>query len=211
MRLVFLGPPGAGKGTQAARVSARLGIPHIATGDMLRQEVAAATELGAEVRAIMERGDLVPDELVTDMLLARVARPDAAAGFVLDGFPRTRAQAEALAAALGEEGLTAVVYFDVAEDEIVRRISGRRSCPHGHVYHVEDHPPQVDGRCDEDGEGLFQRDDDAEEVVRTRLSVYREQTSPLVEFYEGQSILRRVAGTGGRDDITARVLALVGQ
>lgn len=211
MRLVFLGPPGAGKGTQAAQVADRLGIPHIATGDMLRQEVAAATELGAEVQAIMERGDLVPDDLVTDMLLARVARPDAASGFILDGFPRTRAQAEALAEALGEESLTAVIYFDVAEDEIVRRISGRRSCPHGHVYHVEDHPPRAAGICDEDGEGLFRRDDDAEEVVRTRLSVYREQTSPLVDFYEGQSILRRLAGAGGRDAITARVLALLGQ
>ncbi len=208
MKLLFLGPPGAGKGTQAVRTAERLGIPHIATGNMLREAVAAGTELGLLAKEVMARGDLVSDDLVIAMLEDRIARPDAATGFILDGFPRTIAQGEALAERLGDEALDGAVYIGVEDDEIVRRISGRRTCPNQHVYHVDDNPPEVSGICDVDGEALVQRDDDAEHVVRNRLLVYREQTEPLVEFYSSRGLrIHPVNGLGDLDEIEAAIAA----
>ena len=208
MKLLFLGPPGAGKGTQAVRTAERLGIPHIATGNMLREAVAAGTELGLVAKEVMARGDLVSDDLVIAMLEDRIARPDAANGFILDGFPRTIAQGEALAERLGDEALDGAVYIGVEDDEIVRRISGRRTCPNQHVYHVDDNPPEVPDICDIDGEALIQRDDDAEHVVRNRLLVYREQTEPLVEFYSSRGLrIHPVNGLGDLDEIEAAIAA----
>ncbi len=208
MKLLFLGPPGAGKGTQAVRTAERLGIPHIATGNMLREAVAAGTELGLVAKEVMARGDLVSDDLVIAMLEDRIARPDAAKGSILDGFPRTIAQGEALAERLGDEALDGAVYIGVEDDEIVRRISGRRTCPNQHVYHVDDNPPEIPGICDIDGEALIQRDDDAEHVVRNRLLVYREQTEPLVEFYASRGLrIHPVNGLGDLDEIEAAIAA----
>lgn len=208
MRLLFLGPPGAGKGTQAVRIAERAGIPHIATGNMLREAVAAETELGLIAKDIMARGELVSDELVIGLLNDRIASEDAAAGFILDGFPRNVAQAEALAAELGDDAIDAAVLIVVDDDEIVRRISGRRTCPQQHVYHVDDNPPQNAGVCDIDGEALVQREDDREEVVRNRLHVYREQTEPLVAFYDGKGLtIHRIDGVGDLTDIEELVAA----
>lgn len=208
MKLLFLGPPGAGKGTQAVRTAERLGIPHIATGNMLREAVAAGTELGVVAEEVMARGDLVSDDLVIAMLEDRISRPDAVNGFILDGFPRTIAQGEALAERLGDEALDGAVYIGVEDDEIVRRISGRRTCSNQHVYHVDDNPPEVAGLCDIDGQALVQRDDDAEDVVRNRLVVYREQTEPLVEFYASRGLrIHPVNGRGDLDEIEAAIAA----
>ncbi len=208
MKLLFLGPPGAGKGTQAVRIAERLNVPHIATGNMLREAVAAGSELGLIAKEVMARGDLVPDDLVIAMLEERIGRPDAVNGFILDGFPRTITQGEALAERLGDEALDGAVYIDVDDDEIVRRISGRRTCSNQHVYHVDDNPPEVPGVCDLDGEPLVQRDDDAEHVVRNRLSVYQEQTEPLVEFYTTRGLrVHPVNGLGGLDEIEAAIAA----
>ncbi|NIA25624.1 MAG: adenylate kinase [Gammaproteobacteria bacterium] len=203
-RYLFLGPPGAGKGTQAAMIASDLGIDHISTGNMLREQIARGTELGRKVKAIMAAGNLVPDELVVAMLADRLKREDARPGFILDGFPRTRPQAVALDALLGENGLDRVVALAVPEEEIVRRITGRRSCAEGHVYHVTDWPPKVEGVCDVDGLPLFQRTDDTEEVVRNRLAVYRLNTAPLIEYYA--DILVEVDGVGAVDDIKARII-----
>ncbi len=208
MRLLFLGPPGAGKGTQAKRVAANLQIPHVATGDMLRQAVSEGTELGMQARAIMERGDLVPDDLVIAMLMERISRSDANAGFILDGFPRTIPQAEALEDRLGEGGLDGAVVIDVDSEEIVRRISGRRVCPNGHVFHVDDAPSDQGDACDQCGEALYQRDDDRAETVRNRLDVYRDQTEPLLAFYRDRGLTMHVVeGVGSVDSITDAILA----
>ncbi len=208
MRLLFLGPPGAGKGTQAKRVAAELGIPHIATGDMLRQAVAEGTELGLQARAIMERGDLVPDNLVIAMLLERVGRDDATDGFILDGFPRTIAQAEALEARFGGAGLDAAVVIEVDTEEIVRRISGRRVCPNGHVFHIDEAPSSTGGVCDQCGDSVYQREDDRAETVRNRLHVYRDLTEPLIAFYGARDITMHVIdGVGGVDAITDAIMA----
>lgn len=208
MKLLFLGPPGAGKGTQAVRTAERLGVPHIATGNMLREAAAAGTELGLVAKEVMARGDLVSDDLVIAMLEDRISRPDATNGFILDGFPRTIAQAEALTERLGDEALDGAVYIGVEDDEIVRRISGRRTCRNQHVYHVDDNPPAVPGVCDIDQEGLVQREDDAEHVVRNRLLVYREQTEPLVEFYTSRGLrIHPVNGRGDLDEIEAAIAA----
>ncbi len=206
MRLLFLGPPGAGKGTQAVRVADRAGIPHIATGNMLREAVAAETELGLKARDIMAAGDLVSDELVIGMLKERIAREDAAAGFILDGFPRNVAQAEALTKELGDQGLDAAVLIVVPDDEIVRRISGRRTCPNQHVYHVDDNPPSREGLCDVCGEPLHQREDDSESVVRNRLDVYRAQTEPLVDYYRTAGLtLHEIGGVGELAEVEAAI------
>lgn len=206
MKLLFLGPPGAGKGTQAVRIAKRLGVPHIATGNMLREAVTAGTELGMVAKAVMARGDLVSDDLVIAMLEERIARPDAANGFILDGFPRTIAQGEALAERLGEKGLDGAVYIGVEDDEIVRRISGRRTCPNQHVYHVDGNQPETFGVCDVDGLTLVQREDDAEDVVRNRLEVYRQQTEPLVEFYSARGLrIHPVNGSGELDQIESAI------
>ena len=186
MKLVLLGPPGAGKGTQAKAICATYGIPQISTGDMLRAAISRGTALGRRVRAVMDRGDLVSDDIIIGLVEERIAEDDCANGFLFDGFPRTIAQAEALEAA--RVALDAVVEITIPDAEVVRRMSGRRVHPgSGRVYHVLFNPPRVPDVDDETGEPLLQRDDDREETVRDRLAVYRKQTHPLVEFYRRRS------------------------
>ncbi|MDR7588316.1 MAG: adenylate kinase [Armatimonadota bacterium] len=211
MNLVFLGPPGAGKGTQARLLQEREGIPRISTGDILRAAVAEGTPLGREAAAYLERGDLVPDHIMIAVVAERLRHPDARRGFVLDGFPRTRAQAEALDRLLEAQGrrLDAVVYFQVSDATVLRRLVGRRVCrAAGHIYHVEFHPPRVPGRCDLDGSPLEQREDDREETVRRRLEVYRQQTEPLVAYYRSRSIFETVED-GDVETVHRRVMEIV--
>lgn len=189
-RLVFLGPPGAGKGTQAQAIGRKLGLAHISTGDLLRKEVADCSPLGREAKVFMDRGELVPDEVVVRMVKGRIANPDCAAGFILDGFPRTRAQAIALEA---ETHVSRVFFFDVADSALVKRLSGRRTCPRcGASYHVEFVPPTKAGVCDLCGSTLVQRDDDKEETVRRRLVEYTAKTADLIGYYRDRGILTSV-------------------
>ncbi|MEH3053531.1 MAG: adenylate kinase [Patulibacter minatonensis] len=197
LNLILLGPPGAGKGTQAERITEDFNLPYIATGNILRAAVAEGTELGIKAKGFMDAGALVPDELIIGIILDRLQESDAKEGFLLDGFPRTVPQAEALGAALEQLGreLTAVLLIDVSDDEVVRRLSGRRvSAKTGRVYHVEFDPPKREGVCDVDGSRLIQRDDDKPETVRNRLAVYHESTEPLVGFYTEAGVLRRFDG-----------------
>ena len=206
--VIFLGPPGAGKGTQAKLVAARFGVPHLSTGDMLRENVSRGTELGLLAKPVMERGELVSDALVLRMVEERVARPDCRNGFIFDGFPRTVAQAEALDAILKRHGLgaPAVIYFNVAEDVLMRRLTGRRTCKVcGQIYNVYDRPPKVEGRCDKDGGELVQRADDRPEVIRERLAAYERQTKTLVEYYRSQGVLHEVDGASSMEAVTASV------
>lgn len=206
--VIFLGPPGAGKGTQAKLVAARFGVPHLSTGDMLRENVSRGTELGLLAKPVMERGELVSDALVLRMVEERVARPDCRNGFIFDGFPRTVAQAEALDAILKRHGLgaPAVIYFNVAEDVLMRRLTGRRTCKVcGEIYNVYDRPPKVEGRCDKDGGELVQRADDRPEVIRERLAAYERQTKTLVEYYRSQGVLHEVDGASSMEAVTASV------
>ena len=199
MRLIFLGPPGAGKGTQARALAQEWGVPQIATGEMLREAVAAGTPLGREAQRIMERGALVPDDVMIGLIAERLRQPDAARGFILDGFPRTIAQAEALDRLLEDlgAGLDAVVYFDVAEPELLRRLTGRRLCRRCQAaFHQVSAPPRRDGVCDRCGGDLHQRDDDREDTVRTRLEVYGRQTAPLLDYYRGRGLLATINGEG---------------
>jgi adenylate kinase len=211
LNLILLGPPGAGKGTQADRIQDDFPLPHIATGDMLRAAVAEGTELGQEAKAYMDRGDLVPDDVIIRVILDRLDDADAADGFLLDGFPRTAKQAEALDEALKkvDRRLNAALLIDVPEDDIVRRLSGRRVCPKGHVYHVEHSPPKDDAKCDIDGLELQQREDDREETVRKRLKVYREQTSPLVDYYDERDLLHRFDGTRSPTEVHDHLRATI--
>ncbi len=205
LNLVLLGPPGSGKGTQAERLNDDLRLPYYATGDILRGAVRDETELGKSAKAYMDRGDLVPDEVIVGVIAERIDSEEARDGFILDGFPRTTPQAEALDAKLAELGreVTAVLLIDVADDEVVRRLGGRRTCEaEGHVYHVEFNPPKVDGICDVDGSPLMIRDDDKPEVIRKRLATYHEKTEPLVSYYEGHGVLRRVDGEREPDQVT---------
>lgn len=201
MRIILLGPPGAGKGTQAKFICEAFAIPQISTGDMLRAAVSAGSELGRKVKAVMDSGALVSDEIIIELVKERIRQPDCVNGFLFDGFPRTIPQAQAL----DDAGLTidTVVEIRVADDEIVKRMSGRRVHPgSGRVYHVDFNPPKTPGKDDETGEPLIQRDDDKEETVRERLEVYRRQTHPLVEFYQRKaesSALRYVVVDGSRD------------
>jgi adenylate kinase len=198
LNLILLGPPGAGKGTQAALLTEDFGLPHIATGDMLRAAREAGSELGTLARRYMDAGELVPDSVVIGLIKERLAQDDARDGFLLDGFPRTVEQADALSAELQatDTRLTAALALEAADDVVVQRISGRRICrKEGHVYHVDFDPPKHADRCDIDGSELEQRDDDREEVVRNRLAVYHAQTEPLIAYYEEHGLLRRFDAT----------------
>jgi len=206
VRIILLGPPGAGKGTQASRIADAYAIPHISTGDILRARVREGTPVGVEAKGYMDAGDLVPDQLVMRMVGDRLREPDAAHGFLFDGFPRTVPQAEALEHLLMEQEapLDAVLRLAVPNEEVIARLTGRRTCPQcGRIYHVVFDAPQVDGRCDECGGELRQRDDDTEEVVRNRLEVYRAQTEPLEHFYWERGLLRDVEATGTPEEVFA--------
>lgn len=199
VRIAFLGPPGAGKGTQARDLAQEWGVLHLATGDMLREAVAAGSPLGREAKDYMDRGALVPDDVIIRMMGERLGRADATRGFILDGFPRTIAQAEALGQLLKDLGQTldTVVYFDVSEPELLRRLTGRRVCRKcGHTYHLVSNPPKRPGICDACGGELYQREDDSEATVRNRLEVYRRQTSPLLDYYRQRHMLTTVSGEG---------------
>jgi adenylate kinase len=211
LNLILLGPPGAGKGTQAERLQEDFPLAYIATGDILRAAVAEGTDLGKQAKEYMDRGDLVPDDIIIGVILDRLAEDDTADGFLLDGFPRTAAQAEALDEALSkvDRELSAALLIDVPEDDIVRRLSGRRVCPNGHVYHIEHNPPKDDERCDVDGEPLRQRDDDREDTVRNRLDVYRKQTEPLVEYYDERDLLHRFDGTRSPTEVHDHLRATI--
>jgi adenylate kinase len=212
LNLILLGPPGAGKGTQAERLQEDFDVAYIATGDILRQAVADGTELGRQAKAYMDRGELVPDDVVIGVILDSVGSEAALDGFLLDGFPRNAEQAEALEAALARRGrrLTAVLYIEAPDEEIIRRLSGRRVCVKaGHVYNVHSDPPKRDGVCDQDGSRLVQRDDDREETIRKRLEVYREQTAPLVRFYEERDLLRRFDGTRTPTEVHDHIRATI--
>jgi adenylate kinase len=211
LNIVLLGPPGAGKGTQAERLVEDFPVVHISTGNMLREQVAEGTELGLKAKQFMDDGALVPDDLITAMALQRIAADDARDGVLLDGFPRNAAQAEALEADLEKHDrrLTGVLLIDVPDDEIVRRISGRRTSKSGRVYHVEFDPPKHEGRCDIDGSELIQREDDKPEVVRKRLETYHEVTSPLIEFYEARGLLARIDGTRPPAEVHDHIRATV--
>lgn len=210
--LVLLGAPGAGKGTQATILSERLGIPHVATGDLFRAAVRERSAVGLEARRYMERGQLVPDEITVRMLLDRLAEPDAQAGVVLDGFPRTAAQAEALDRALAEHGARVdhALEIDVPSEELVRRMSGRWICEaNGHVYHETNHPPRVPGVCDLDGSRLIQREDDREETIRARLDQQLGALREVSRHYRDQGVLRTVDGRRSIDQVAASLLAIV--
>ena len=202
--LVLLGPPGSGKGTQGERLQEDLQLPYYATGDILRAAVREGTELGRAAKDYMDRGDLVPDGVIVGMIGERIDSAEAADGFILDGFPRTAPQAEALAEKLTELGreLTSVLLIDVSDEEVVRRLGGRRTCvENGHVFHVEFNPPQQEGVCDVDGSELVVRDDDKPEVIRHRLEQYHSKTAPLIEHYDSQSLLRRIDGAAPPDEV----------
>lgn len=215
MIVVLMGPPGAGKGTQAVRLAQRLGLTHVASGDLFREALAAGTPLGLQAKSYMERGELVPDAVVVEMVLERMGRPDCAQGVVLDGFPRTSAQAQALDGALQAQGMrvAAALNLAVPEEELLGRLTGRRICRDCQApYHVRFNPPLREGVCDRCGGELYQRADDSEATVRRRLEVYQEQTAPLIAYYRGQGLLREADGLGPVDVVTERlVLALAGE
>jgi adenylate kinase len=213
VRVAFLGPPGAGKGTQARDLAQEWRVLHLATGDMLREAVAARSALGREAKSYMDQGALVPDDVIIRMMAERLSAADAGRGFILDGFPRTIAQAEALARLLKDIGQTldTVVYFDVSEPELLRRLTGRRVCRAcGHSYHLTSNPPKRSGVCDACGGELYQRDDDGEATVRRRLEVYQRQTAPLLDYYRQRNLLVTVSGEGPLATIRDSIRAAAG-
>ncbi len=212
MRLVFLGAPGVGKGTQAEMVAAKLAISKISTGDLLRTGVAKKTSLGLEAQQYMTRGELVPDNVVIGLVAEKIGSPECEKGFILDGFPRTILQADALSGILQKQEavLDRVMYLVIPREEVVRRLSGRRSCSTcSAVYHIDYVPPKQEGRCDECGAALVQRSDDKRETVESRLMVYEEQTSPLIDYYQEKDVLAELDGTGTVEDVQGRLLALL--
>jgi adenylate kinase len=212
LNLILLGPPGAGKGTQAERLRDEFDLPHISTGDILRQAVADGTELGQTAKGYMDAGDLVPDEVIIGVIIERLGEDDARDGFLLDGFPRTIGQADALGEALTglDRTLSAVILVEVPDEEIVKRISGRRVNPEsGRVYHVDFDPPEVEGIDDIDGTPLVQREDDQPETVRNRLAVYHEQTAPLVAYYDDLGLLKRFDGTAAPNEVAGHIRATI--
>jgi len=208
LNLVLLGPPGSGKGTQGERLNEDLRLPYYATGDILRAAVKEETELGRTAKGYMDAGDLVPDEVIVGVIVEALGSAEARDGFILDGFPRTTPQAEALDAKLADLGraVNAVLLIDVSDEEVVRRLGGRRTCEQGgHVFHVDFNPPKVEGVCDIDGSALIVRDDDKPEVIRKRLGTYHEKTEPLVDYYDSRSVLRRIGGEQDPDAVEAEI------
>ncbi|MBV6696455.1 adenylate kinase [Kitasatospora aureofaciens] len=215
MRIVLVGPPGAGKGTQAHLLAKTLSIPHISTGDLFRANIGQGTPLGLEAKSYMDAGRLVPDEVTIGMAKDRMLQPDAANGFLLDGFPRNLGQAKALDEFLAEQGikLDGVLDLEVPEDEVVRRIAGRRLCRNdgGHVFHVDYNAPKAEGVCDECGGELYQRSDDTEEKVRTRLEVYHTETEPIIDYYVQQGLVATISALGKVDEVTQRAIEALKQ
>jgi adenylate kinase len=213
LNLILLGPPGAGKGTQAERLREDFGFPHLSTGDMLRAQVAEGTKLGNEAKRYMDAGELVPDEVIIGMIIDRINAGDARDGFLLDGFPRNEQQADALNEALRtlDRRLTGVLVIEVPDDELVRRLAGRRVCVKNpsHIYHVEFDPPKHEEVCDQDGSRLIQRDDDKEETIRRRLEVYHSQTEPLIDYYDRAGLVRRFDGRRDPDEVHQHVRATI--
>jgi adenylate kinase len=212
LNLILFGPPGAGKGTQADRLRSDFQVPFISTGDMLRANVKEQTDLGKQAKEYMDAGELVPDELIVAMAGERLQEEDALDGFILDGFPRTIEQAEALDKLLSQLGrrVTVALLIDVPDEEVIRRLSGRRVCTKaGHNYHVEFDPPKREGVCDQDGSRLIQRDDDQPEVIRNRLRVYHEQTEPLIDYYDEQGLMRRIDGTRPPAEVHDHIRAVI--
>jgi len=214
MKIIMLGAPGAGKGTQAKKLAERYSIPHISTGDIFRANIKNGTELGKKAKAYMDKGALVPDDLVVDLVVDRFKNPDCANGYVLDGFPRTIPQAEALDTALNAIGETVdfAINVEVPDENIINRMSGRRACVGcGATYHIKYNPTKVEGICDSCGEKLILRDDDKPETVKNRLSVYHDQTQPLIDFYNKKGILAEVDGTKDMDDVYNAIVNILGE
>lgn len=212
MNLILLGPPGAGKGTQAERIASLYAIPHISTGDIFRENLRKGTELGLEAKGYMDRGELVPDDLVINIVKDRLDAPDCRDGFILDGFPRTVAQADALGAMLAQAGMPIdhVLNIQVPDEVVVARLTARRTCSAcGSVCHLLYDPPKKEGVCDECGGELYCRDDDGEETVRARLEEYKNKTQPLIDYYRGEGLLRDIGGSSGPDEVFDAIRAVV--
>ena len=209
--LILLGPPGSGKGTQGERLQQDLELPYYATGDILRAAVREGTEIGEQAKEYMDRGDFVPDDVIVGVIAEKIDQKEAEDGFILDGFPRTQPQAEALGEKLSElrRGVSAVLLIDVSDEEVIRRLGGRRTCPNGHIFHVDFDPPEQEDVCDVCGEQLAIRDDDKPEVIRKRLDLYHEKTEPLIDYYETRGLLNRVDGDQPPEEVTDRIRALL--
>lgn len=211
MNIVFLGPPGAGKGTQAVRIAKTLSVPHISTGDIFREAIAGGTEMGLKAKAIMDKGELVPDDVVIGIVRERLDEKDASDGFLLDGFPRTEAQAKALDIIVESKGgIDKVIELVVDDEELIRRLAGRRVCKNcGKNYHAVYNPPKNDSVCDDCGGEVYQREDDKEETVRRRLEVYKKQTQPLINYYKNKSILFEVNGEKPIDQVMSEIISII--
>jgi adenylate kinase len=215
MRIVLLGGPGSGKGTQAKKLTEKYGIPQISTGDIFRAAVKEGTPMGTKAKEYMDKGELVPDDVVVGVVEERLVKPDLDGGFMLDGFPRTLPQAEALDGIMQKlsKNIDHAVLVDVPDGELMKRLTGRRTCRNsdcGKMYHVMFNPPKQEGKCDACGSELYQRDDDSEATIRERLNVYAEQTAPLIDYYDNKGLLRKVAGVGPIEDIFTSIVKVLG-